>query len=423
MTPATQQSARSTHDVLVVIGMGHDGPSGLSALARAHIDAARVLAGGKRHLEHFPEWNGETIVLDADLDRAIGRLKECYRQKKTVVLASGDPLFFGIGRALLEALPRDDLVFLPQVSSIQLAFSRLKETWDDACVVSVHGRPLEALLPTLHRGEAKIAILTGPGGDPPAVAGFLAQQGFAADYDLWVCENLGGPGERVSTWEPGTTWSPLSVVVLLRKSASLLAATRGLPLVGISEKDLVHRPSSGTGEGLITPRDVRLLALGHLELEAGQVFWDVGAGSGSVSCEAARLSPHLKVWAIDRDPQAIGFIRENVRNLRLGNVQIVLGEAPEKLAGLPDPDRVFVGGSGGRLEAILQTAVTRLRSAGRLVLSCITLETLTRSWGCLQEKGLNPEVTSVQLARSRPLGGLHCLEPDHPRFLVWAVKS
>jgi precorrin-6Y C5,15-methyltransferase (decarboxylating) CbiT subunit len=148
--------------------------------------------------------------------------------------------------------------------------------------------------------------------------------------------------------------------------------------------------------------------------------WDVGAGSGSVSFEAARLSPTLKVFAIERAPE---YLRENLARFGLNNIQLVAGEAPEILGGLPEPDAVFLGGSGGRLIPILEYVVGRLKPGGRLVLSCITLETLSHAWSWSSERGLQPEATSIQLAHSRALGSLHCLEPDKPIFLLRIVKE
>src|SRR5262249_10995570 len=158
---------------LAVIGIGNEGPSGLSAEARDHIARAEVLAGGARHLASFPEWQGEKIIFDGELPQRIARIKECVVQRKTGVLASGDPLFYGIGRLLLEALPREQLLFLPHLSSVQLAFARIKETWDDACIVSLHGRPMQALLPALRRCEDKIAVFTDARNTPAAIGAYL----------------------------------------------------------------------------------------------------------------------------------------------------------------------------------------------------------------------------------------------------------
>jgi precorrin-6Y C5,15-methyltransferase (decarboxylating) len=426
---------------LVVVGIGHDGPVGLSAEARAHVAAARVLAGGRRHLDFFPEWSGEKIVIDADVESVVGLVRQRYAVAKTVVLASGDPLFYGIGSMLLRAFPREDLVFLPQVSSVQLAFARVKEAWHDARVVSLHGRPLEALRPPVEAREAKIAVLTDATNHPAAIAAFLRRHGAAEDYAFWVCENLGGADERVSRHAPARmgeeAFSPLNVVVLVREEGYSVLSTQysvpsgpsaeysgargeeALPLLGIPESALLHRPGP---RGLITRREVRLLALCYLELRPDDVLWDVGAGSGSVAIEAVRLSPALRAFVVERDDEAFRQLEANVLRLGVGRVRAVRAEAPDGLGDLPDPDAMFVGGSGGRLREILETAARRLKPGGRIVLNCITLESLSRAWDGLREQGMEPEATSVQLAHSRPLGRLHSLEPESLIFIVRARK-
>ena len=411
---------------LVVVGIGHDGPAGLSAEACAHVAGARILAGGRRHLAFFPQWSGEKVVVEGDLEAVIVRLRERYAAAKTVVLASGDPLFYGIGRLLLQSFPRDDLVFLPQVTSVQLAFARLKETWHDARVVSLHGRPIEALLPALQERAVKIAVLTDGKNHPVAVADFLRRHGAAEDYALWVCENLGGSDERLSRYAPASvkdeTFSPLNVVVLLRIAEPRSTGETGedgIPLLGIPENALLH----GAGlRGMITRREVRLMALCYLELRHGDAVWDIGAGSGSVAIEAARLSDGLRVFAVERDADAFRQLEANIARLGIGRVRAVRADAPEGLLDLPDPDAVFVGGSGGRLRGIIAAAVHRLKPGGRIVINCITLENLARAWDGLCEQGLQPEATSVQLSHSRPLGCLHSLEPDNLIFILRARK-
>jgi precorrin-6B C5,15-methyltransferase / cobalt-precorrin-6B C5,C15-methyltransferase len=263
-----------TTELLAVIGIGHDGPAGLSPETLDHIVRAKVLVGGARQLAFFPDWNGEKIVIDADLPQLIARLQECALQRKTVVLASGDPLFYGIGRVLLEAFPREQLLFLPHLSAVQLAFARIKETWNDACIVSLHGRPLPALAAALHRREDKIAVLTDARNSPAAIGAFLRETGCAAEYHIvWVCENLGGPDERVTPWTPGElereieTFSPLNIVILLRMDRPLPYGVPSLPLLGIPEGMLRHRTRRG---GLITKREIRLLSLCYLELHPGE---------------------------------------------------------------------------------------------------------------------------------------------------------
>lgn len=402
---------------LVVIGVGLDGPDGLSPEARAHVARAEVLAGAPRHQAYFPHFQGERIVFDDAPCQWIDKLKARPAGRATVVLATGDPLYFGIGRLLIDNFARDELEFVPHVSSPALAFARLRHTWNDACVISLHGRPLQNLLPALLRGEPKIAVLTDATNNPDAIAQLLMERGLFEHYVLWVCENLDGSDEQVRRWAPELRWSPLNVVILLAKGDR---PAHTLPLVGIPESMLRH---CGEPAGLITRRALRLQALCLLELYPGDVFWDIGAGSGSVSLEAARLAPSLRVFAIERDVQAQADVRENIERFGLANVQLQDGEAPHCLTNLPDPDAVFIGGSGGQLVDILDHVVGRLCSRGRLVLSCVTLETLTTAWSWLSARGLGPEVTSFQTAHSGPLGRLHALEPERPHFLLHLRKT
>jgi precorrin-6Y C5,15-methyltransferase (decarboxylating) len=319
---------------------------------------------------------------------------------------------------LLDAFPKDELVFVPQVSSVQLAFARIKESWHDACVVSLHGRPMTALLPALRQGAAKIAVLTDAQNHPAAIASFLSAQGLA-HYTLWVCEELGGPGERVTCWTPESiqqhTFSPLNVTVLLRH-ATPATSTAAVPLLGIPEAAIRHR------QGMITKREIRLLTLGYLALRPGDVLWDIGAGSGSVSLEAARLSPSLEVFALERSTPAYEHVMHNVGTFALPNVHPVLGEAPAALASLPNPDAVFIGGSGGRLEAIMAVVVQRLKPGGRIVMNCITLENFSLGWDLLRRHTLQVDTTAVQLSYAQPLGQWHRLEADSPIFILRATK-
>ncbi len=404
---------------LVVIGIGHEGRSGLSSEALEHISRAQVLAGGQRHLGFFPEWRGKKIVIDADLEKALSRLKDSYRQEKTVLLASGDPLFYGIGRLLLKKFPREDLLFLPHLSSVQLAFARIKEPWDDAQIVSLHGRPLSLLLPPLHKGIPKIAVLTDAQNHPAAIARFLIEQGFD-HYSLWVCEELGGPKERVTQWPlqeiHQQSFSPLNIVLLLRNEQPM---KKGFPLLGIPEEVLL---SGSEKQRMITKRNVRLLSLCALELYPHDTVWDVGAGSGSIALEAARLSSTLHIFALEKSELAFRQIEENVHRLGLTNISPVWGEAPEIFRKIPDPDAVFIGGSGGKLEEILSVAGKRLKPGGRMVLNCITLEKFALGWRLLTEQGLEVETTSVQLAHSKPIGTLHRLQPENPIFILRGKK-
>jgi precorrin-6Y C5,15-methyltransferase (decarboxylating) len=402
---------------LVVVGIGQDGPAGLSPEARANVASAQVLAGGRRQLAFFPDFAGPRIVLEGDLPGWIEKLKARDRKLKTVVLATGDPLFYGIGRMLLEAFPGTELQFVPHVSSVALAFARLGQTWHDACVVSLHGRPLRTLVPALDRRERKIAVFTDAENEPSAIARLVCEHDLGRDYVLCVCENLGSNLERITRWAPADLkeekFAPLNLVVLLAERDTHARDASQLPLLGLPESAFQHR--GDPEHGLITKRSVRVQSLCELELHPGDVLWDVGAGSGSVAIEAARLGSNLDVYAIEKTPE---HLRHNLQRFGLANIHLIEGIAPDVLAELPGPDAVFIGGSGGRLIAILEHAIHRLKPGGRLVVSCIALETLSHAWSWLSERGLQPHATSLQLAQSRPLGSLHCLEPEHPIFLV-----
>jgi precorrin-6Y C5,15-methyltransferase (decarboxylating) len=405
---------------LVVIGIGHDGAAGLSQEALTHIHQAQVLAGGVRHLAFFPDWEGEKVVIDADLKRVMAQLEVSCQRAKTVVLASGDPLFYGIGNTLAAHFPPERLCFLPHVSSVQLAFARLKTSWHDAEVVSLHGRPMASLLPVLSRHAAKIALFTDATNHPAAIARFLLAQGYE-NYDLWVCEELGGAAEHVTHWAlrdiGDTAFSPLNVVILMRRGEAPTATVHHLPLIGLPEQSLAHRA------GMITKREIRLLALSYLALQAGEVFWDVGAGSGSVALEAARLSSALRIFAIEKDENAFGHIVGNAKTLATPHVRPIHGEAPEAFAALPDPDAVFIGGSGGRLTDLIPAVAERLRPGGRVVMNCITLENFTLGWTLLRKGHWQVGATSVQLSHTQPLGSMHRFVSDSPIFIIQATKS
>lgn len=398
---------------LVVIGLDGDA---LGSAAAARLAAAEVLAGAARHLDRFARHPAEKLALAADLDGFIAAVRSIYPARRTVVLASGDPLFFGIGRRLRAAIPETDLVFLPAVSAVQTAFARIGLNWDDACVVSLHGRPLQRLLPALRRGEPKIAALTDDRNTPAAIARLLLDRG-RTDYRLWVCEQLGAPDERITAGGADEIsrrdFAALNVVILVRNGRPAAAAP---PLLGLPETALRH------DGGMITKRTVRLTALAELALRGGDVLWDIGAGSGAVALEAAGLAPTVTVYALERDPDRFAQLAANLEAFGYPNLHAMPGAAPAAIAALPDPDAVFIGGSGGALGAILAAVAARLQPGGRVVLNCITLEHLHQAWEMLRELKFEPAATSIQVAHSRPIGPYHGFEPERPIVVLRGTR-
>lgn len=422
-----------------VVGMGLDGPAGLPAPVRDIVNRATVLVGSDRHLRYFPQHPAHRIRLD-DLHRAIQAI-QTYRvdASKTnplaetplhiVVLASGDPLFFGIGRLLLTAFTAEQITFHPHLSSVQLAFNRIKLPWHDAHVVSAHGRSLDELQQALQRDRDKIAVLTDGVNTPVAIARLIRALDRPHVYHIWVCENLAGADERIQPYTASAlaehdpdTFSALNVVILHRQSdlASLPPLPEQLPVLGIPDSLFAH---FGDRPGLMTKREIRMLILGELSLKPGQIMWDIGAGTGSVSIEAARLCPDSDIYAVEKTTAGIRLIQANMARFKIKNVVPVQGVAPEALTDLPRPHQIFIGGSGGQLTPILNHCLTQLDAAGTMVIALATLQHLNEALHYLecpnvQSRLRNYRLLLCQLAHSVPMGHLTRLAPLNPIHLL-----
>jgi precorrin-6Y C5,15-methyltransferase (decarboxylating) len=364
------------------------------------VTRAAVLVGGRRQLAFFPHHAGERIVLAGGIATALDRIAELAEDRNVAILASGDPLFFGVGRLVIDRLGAAHVEVIPQPSSIQLAFARAGLAWDDAALISLHGRPIEGCVIQIAR-HAKVAVLTDEERSPARIAARMLAYGETA-WRAWLCEALGGPDERVRAFTLGdlaavTEVAPLNVVVLVRSDPSW----RPPPRIGFLAEDAFARRMPK--RGLITKREVRLISLAALAIRDTSVVWDIGAGSGSVAIEAARLAPEGRVYAIEVDPEGVAICEDNARAHGADNVRVIAGRAPEALAALETPDAVFVGGSKGSMTAIVDAALDRLRPGGRLVVNAITLENAGETYQAIRARGLVPEVTLLQIARAEPL--------------------
>jgi precorrin-6Y C5,15-methyltransferase (decarboxylating) len=377
--------------------------------ARNALDAATVVVGSQRQLaviaaphrgtvEHIELRGPLPALFETIASRADGGQRVC-------VLASGDPGFFGIVGALSEYFGRQRLVVHPAPSSVALAFARLGLPWDDTTVVSAHGRPLPDAMARMV--GPKVAVLTSPDNPPEAIGAALRQAGDVV-REVFVLSHLGEAGEVVvQTDVDGLargTFDPLSVVVLLGHDRPAHAA----PLSwGLPESAFSHR------NGMITKAEVRAVALGKLALPLTGVLWDIGAGSGSIAVECARLRPALRVIAVEQNAEDAARITENAQ--RHGAiVEVVCGVAPRSLANLPDPDRVFVGGGG--LDA-LDAALTRLRPGGVAVATYALIE---RAGDAQKRLG---NLIQISVARGVPTGGLGTrLSAENPVFVCWGPE-
>lgn len=410
-----------------VVGVGLDGAMGLSATLRQLSEQATLLVGSSRHLGYFPQHSREQFLL-GKLEAAIAHIHQhlaTYATAQVVVLTSGDPLFFGLGRLLLLKFAAEQLTFHPHLSSVQLAFNRVKIPWQDAKIISAHGRSLEELLSALQQGASPMAILTDGVNTPATIARLLASLDLPTQYQLWICENLGGTEEQLtaSTTQPEDltrlaqqTFAPLNVVVLQR-AASVSPSLDSQPLLGILDQAFVSFPDR---PGLMTKREVRTLVLAELALQPNQVIWDVGAGTGSVSIEMARLCPTSTIYAIEKTAVGFTLIQQNCQRFQVDTVLAIQGTAPDALRSLPNPDRIFIGGSGGNLNAILDTCSQHLTPGGRMVLALATLDHLTQTLNWLQntEEPWQHHLLQVNLSRSVAVAALTRWAPLNPVTLV-----
>ncbi|HTP65660.1 MAG TPA: precorrin-6y C5,15-methyltransferase (decarboxylating) subunit CbiE [Geobacteraceae bacterium] len=398
---------------IYLIGAGIAGWEGFGAKALEVIGKAEVLAGHQRHLDIFPDFAGEKFPLD-DLSIMLDYLKTT--EKRVVVLGSGDPNFFGVARFLLRNLPKDRIEIFPNVTSIQYAFARIKEPWDDAIFVSVHGRGLKGAIDRIVAAE-KAAVLTDSINTPAVIARELMDRG-AEGYEAWLCEDLGLPSEKFTRTDvrglADIKAAPLNILILIKTWEPNL---QHYPVIGIDDEEFA------TAKKLITKQEVRVVALGKLRLQDDLVMWDIGAGSGSVSIEASNLMPNGKLFALEKNPQYLAFILGNLKKFAARNVMLIEAYAPEGLEDLPDPDRVFIGGSGGMLEEIIEAVDKRLKPDGVIVLNAVTLDTLTKAVEFLEDHGYTVEVTCVNIARTRGLTEFKMFEAQNPVYIIGARKT
>ncbi len=404
---------------ITLVGIGDDGCVSLTSRAVSAVMTAGVLVGGERHLEFFPQFQGERIVLKDGLSPVLDRVAELAEEQNVCVVASGDPLFFGIGSLVIKRLGAEHVEILPQPSSMQWAFARAGLKWDDASFLSLHGRSSEGFLTRL-KGQVKVAILTDEKNSPPVLARRMAEHGETAWVAL-VCENLGGSDERVRRFDVADLAvcrdvGPLNVLLLVRSDPAWRAPCT-IPF--LHEDAFAKRIPK---KGLITKREVRLLSLAAMGIRPDSVVWDIGAGSGSVSIEAALLAPKGLVYAVEVDPEGVEICRENLRAHAVDNVRVIAGRAPEALAGLEPPDAVFIGGSKGSMEEIIHVVIDRLQPGGRLVVNAITMENVAETYQTLRKRGLVPEVTLLQVSRAEPLAQYLRYEALNP-IQIFAVEK
>ncbi|MDX3357767.1 precorrin-6y C5,15-methyltransferase (decarboxylating) subunit CbiE [Streptomyces sp. ME01-24h] len=381
---------------VAVVGVGADGWAGLAAASREALTAAQVVIGGPRQLDLLPaEVTAERVAWPAPLRPAVPGLLAAHAGRRIAVLASGDPMFHGIGRTLTEVLGADRLRVLPHPSSVSYACARLGWAVEDTDVVSLVGRPLAALAAALHDGR-RVLVLSRDADTPAAVAGLLRQRGFGAGR-LRVLEQLGSPGERIldgtaGAWPhpPGDPLNVVAVECVADPGVSRLGLVPGLP-------DAAYEH-----DGQLTKRHIRAATLAALAPAPGELLWDVGGGSGSIAVEWMRAHRTCRAVTVERDPVRAERITRNAAALGVPALRVVTGAAPAALDGLPVPHAVFVGG-GLTAPGLLEACWAALRPGGRLVANTVTLESeaLLARWYATH----GGELVRLSVAHAAPVGG------------------
>ncbi|MDE1008234.1 MAG: precorrin-6y C5,15-methyltransferase (decarboxylating) subunit CbiE [Paraburkholderia fungorum] len=396
---------------LTVVGIGDDGFAGLGRPARRALLEASVVYGGERHLAMLPRrLAARRTAWPKPFDLA-PLLAE--RGGPVCVLASGDPMLFGVGATLARQLPAGELRVLPAPSSLSLAAARLGWPLQDVATVSLVGRPLPALNAHLYDG-ARVFVLSADGRTPAALAELLNARGFGATR-MSVLEHLGGDQERcidgrADQWSAGDV-AALNLVALecrATEGAPRLPLTAGLP-------DDAFRH-----DGQLTKRDVRAITLARLAPTPGELLWDVGAGSGSIGIEWMRAHPGCRAIAIEGHAERQRFIEHNRDALGVPGLQLVAGRAPEALAGLAAPDAVFIGG-GVTVPGVLDACWARLREGGRLVANAVTLQGEAALSAWREQHG--GTLTRISLAEAQPLGGFDTWRQALPITLLEVTKQ
>ncbi len=394
--------------IVHVVGVGADGWDGLGIAARAAVAGAEVLMGSSRQLALVPPGSAERVVWPSPLIPALQGLLERHADRRICVLASGDPMFFGIGATLSRMLGPDRIRVLPQPSSASLACARLGWPLAGLPVVSLVGRPVNRATVPFDR-NARLLVLSNDQNTPGEVAELLATHGHGTAA-ITVLEQLGGPLEHRLT---GTAaeWSyppgdPLNVIAI---ENTLRPAPHRTRMPGLPDALYEH-------DGQLTKAEIRALTVAALAPMPGETLWDVGSGSGSIAIEWCRADTGCRAIAFERDPERAARIARNAERLGAAEIEI-RGEAPAAFADADDPDAVFIGG-GLTTSDVLESCWARLRPGGRLLANAVTMESETALLAAAKEHG--GTLRRVEVQHARPLGGFTAWQPRLP-IVAWSA--
>lgn len=418
-----------------IIGVLDNGAAGLSAETLKHIQTADCVIGGHRTLALFADEissHAKQHDLTGKLSQVPVWIKESLEaEQKVVVLASGDPLCHGIASFLKNKLGLDCIDIIPNLSMLQLASAKLGLAWQDARIASVHSSDagewmigatpehgLYKLMQSLRQSDLT-AIYTSPENNPARIARMLQMESLADEFQILVAECLLQPQENITDWlsidaAAQMNFSDPNIALLRRPPAASEA------LFGLADERFNQRKPE---KGLITKREVRAVSLARMALRPDSIVWDIGAGSGSVGLEAARLCAKGHVYAIEKNQTDFEIALSNRANLCVTNYTLIKGLAPQGLDAWPDPDAIFIGGSGGELIQLIEICLKRLSKEGHLVMNFATIENLSGAVETLKKLNASWDVLQLQAARSRPILEMHRMQAENPIWIVCASRS
>jgi len=402
---------------VTIIGVGMT----LEDLTAKHlkiIETADILVGGKRLLNLFSESRARKKIIGKDIDGVVNFVRQKMKKEKVVVLASGDPLYFGIGRRLVNAIGAENTRVFPNISSVSAAFARIQEPWDDVRVISLHGRKNEGRLLKALEGENKIAVFTDPKNSPSWLAGRLLENQIL-NYKICVLEALGSSSEKVNWYTLAEAarmkFADPNMVVLKRSPIGTKAKER--LFLGAPDNWFDHQ------KGLITKSEIRAITLSKLHLASEHILWDLGAGSGSVAVEAALLIKKGKIFAVEKNSERVTQIKNNKKIFGIGNLAVIQAELPLGLEELPRPDRVFIGGGGKQLKSIITAAAQYLKPKGLMVINTVLIPNVESARATLEKMDFETEVIQVQINRSRQMPWAERLEALNPVWIITGMRK
>jgi precorrin-6Y C5,15-methyltransferase (decarboxylating) len=397
---------------LSIVGIGEDGLAGLGPAARTLVDTAEILVGGARHLAMVPESGVERLVWERPIGCTIEAIA-ARRGQRVTVLASGDPLWHGVGVTLLRRFPREEMTILPQPSAFSLAAARLGWPLAECAAISLHARPLDGL--RLHLAPGRHILALSEDGDTPRRVARLLTESDWGPSRLTVFERMGGALEsvvaaRAEEWGERPVADLNTIAIECRASPGIRARPR---LPGLPDDAFEH-------DGQLTKREIRAVTIAALEPLPGQTLWDIGAGCGSVAIEWLRAGHSNRAFAVERNPQRAAIIARNAAALGVPALDIVFGTAPDALGTLPPPDAVFVGG-GVAAPGLLPALWTALPAGGRLVANTVTTagEAVLIDWQARH----GGELTRVAVSRAEPVGRHRLWRPLAPVTQLAATKG